>query len=78
MHVNDWLAWYAAPCAVCPVLPWWLRIDPHLPADGRAALMRGWFAEAYPGLSPYYPFPSPSAAWLDPWALQPYGGYWWM
>src|SRR5579875_2928092 len=60
------------------LLPWWLRND--LSGSGMSSLAdeRSLFTDAYPVLYPYYPFAVANPEWLaDPWAIEPYHGYWW-
>lgn len=57
------------PWGAQELLPWWYR-TPWGYSD------RGWFTEAYPVLSPYYPIWTANPEWIDTWSMQPYQGLW--
>lgn len=59
----------AQPSGVINLLPWWYFMPWHYPD-------RGWFTDAYPVLSPYYPLLTPDPDWMDAWTMQPYHGMW--
>lgn len=37
----------------------------------------GWYWDAYPALSPFYPIPTVAPEWIDAWSMQDFHGYWW-